>query len=315
VGVFSVALSIGLLVGWILVIVQNLSLTEEETLSSWLLVLGTLSFVVIITVLVLFSVFLAREIRMVNRQTRFLDSVTHELKTPLASLKLCLGTLDRDDLAATQESELREMMVDDVERLSIFIDDVLEAGRLSQPRQAHALENVALRELIERCADGLLSYYKQSREVIRILVPEDIVLQTDRAALGIVLKNLLDNALKYSIGLEHPVEITVEALLEERRLTLEVRDRGVGIPKRYLRKIYDRFFRAPEESVRVRHGTGLGLFVVSALVRILGGKLKIESEGVGKGTAARISFPAARSSSSKSLRQASEERNLEESRP
>lgn len=283
-GVVSVALSIALLVGWILVIVQDLSLI-------WLLALGSASFVVIITVLVLFSVFLVREIRMVNRQTGFVDSVTHELKSPLASLKLCLETLERDDLAPQQRIQLRQMMIDDVERLSIFIEDVIEASRVSHRRDGYSLERVLLSELVTSCAEGILRYYKQAPETIQIRIPADLTLATDKTALETVIKNVLDNAVKYSLGLNHPVEVTVEAELEVRHVRIRIRDQGVGILRQHQKRIFERFFRAPHESVRTRRGTGLGLFVVSSLVRMLGGKLQVSSEGLGRGTEVHIRVP------------------------
>ncbi len=287
-GILSVALSIGLLVGWILVIVQNLSLTA---LNSWILALGSASFVVIIAVLVLFSIFLVREIRMVNRQTGFIDSVTHELMSPLASLKLCLETLERDDLVPVQRVQLHQMMIDDVARLSIFIEDVIEASRLSHRREGYPLEDVLLKELVETCAEEIRRYYKQPREAIRVRVPPDLVLVTDKTALQTVIKNLLDNAVKYSMDLDHPVDVTVAADVDGSRARIRIDDRGVGIPVQHQRRIFERFYRAPHESVRARRGTGLGLFVVSALVRVLGGKVKVHSDGIGKGTCVEIDVP------------------------
>ncbi len=282
------ALSIGLLVGWILVIVRNLDLTAPY---SWLLALGIASFVVIITVLVLFSVFLVRESRMVNRQLGFIDSVTHELKSPLASLKLCLDTLERDDLASHQRVQLHQMMIDDVERLSIFIEDVIEASRLSHRWEGYALEDVLLAELVESCAEGIVRYYKQPPKAIQVDIPEDLTLVTGKTALETVLKNLLDNAVKYSMDLDRPVEVSVKAHIDGRRVRIQIHDRGVGIPRQHQGRIFERFFRAPHESVRARRGTGLGLFVVSALVRVLSGKVKIHSDGIGAGTSVQVDVP------------------------
>ncbi len=284
VGILAVALSIALLVGWILVIVQDRYLT-------WLLALGSASFVVVITVLVLFSVFLAREIRLVNRQSQFIDSVTHELRSPLASLKLCLETLARKDLPAGEGLRVRQMMTDDVERLSIFIDDVLEASRLSHSREGYSLEDVALRPLVANCVERVSRYYKQLPEAIRIKIPGDLVLVSDRVALEIVIKNLIDNALKYSLGEDRPVEVSIEARRVGDDVHVQIRDHGVGIPKKHQSRIFERFYRVPGEAGRARHGTGLGLFVAFSLVRILGGKLRAKSEGAGHGTTMHIRIP------------------------
>jgi len=290
-GIVSLGLSIALLVGWILVIVQYLYVTHETAQSTWLLVLGCVSFAVIITVLVLLSVFLLREIHMVNRQTRFIDSVTHELKSPLASLKLCLETLEREDLPGGQRRQFRRMMTDDVERLSIFIDHVLEVSRLSHGR-AHSLEEVPLADFLQSCADGILRYHKEKSEAILVRVPRDLVLLTDRTALEMVIKNLLDNAVKYSQGLDRPVEVTVDAQLEGPLVHIEIRDRGIGISRKHLKRIFDRFYRVPHEAVQARHGTGLGLYVVSMLVRLLGARLSAHSGGDGSGTIMRLSIPS-----------------------
>jgi signal transduction histidine kinase len=128
----AVALSIALLVGWTVVVARNESLAEDIAANTLLLITGAVALVVIMTVLVLFTLFLVREIREVRRQTSFIDSVTHELKSPLAALKLCLETLGRPDLPAPQHARLRLMMLDDVERLTAFIDRVLAANRFPE---------------------------------------------------------------------------------------------------------------------------------------------------------------------------------------
>jgi len=290
VGVFSVALSIALLVGWILIIVSTLSESEDVARHAWLLVLGCISFVVIITTLVLFSVFLAREIRLVNRQTRFIDSVTHELKSPLASLKLCLQTQERSDLSLDQHNELRQMMIDDVQRLSNFIDDVLEASQLSETRTRHAADEVDLGDLISKKAAEVIQSYKLPSDAIRTQVPVGLTLVTDCTAFETIVKNLLDNAVKYSLDLARPVEVNIDAHRRENHLLLSISDRGIGIPGKYVKRVFERFFRVPEEAVKTQHGTGLGLYVVSVLVRLLGGTLRAES-AVGQGTVMRILIP------------------------
>jgi signal transduction histidine kinase len=287
---FAVALSIALLVGWILIIASAISGSEEVARHAWLLVLGCISFAVIITTLVLFSVFLASEIRLVNRQTRFIDSVTHELKSPLASLKLCLQTQERADLSAEQRNDLHQMMVDDVVRLSNFIDDVLEASQISETRARHAADEVDLADLVTRQAAEVTRAYKLPSEAIRTRVPEALSLVTDRTALETIVKNLLDNAVKYSLDLERPVEVTVDAHRRARHIHVSIRDRGIGIPSKQMKRVFERFYRVPEEAVKKRHGTGLGLYVASLLVRILGGKLRAESN-TRQGTVMRIRIP------------------------
>ena len=288
-GSIAVPLAAALLVGWSVLLGQKIANAEDIAGNVWLLVLGAISFIVIMSVLVLLSIFLAREILEVRRQDSFIDSVTHELKSPLASLKLCLETLHRENLADEQREKLRRMMLHDVERLSSFIDDVLQASRLAHANAAMNAAEVDLAVVARACGENMAARYQIPEGAITVDVPPGMILSTDRAALEIVLKNLVDNAIKYS---ESAVDVTVRAFLDKRgRPTIEVTDRGVGIEPRHRKRIFHRFYRVDDESIRRRRGTGLGLFVVSALVRNLGGKIAAESAGAGKGTTMRVILP------------------------
>jgi signal transduction histidine kinase len=251
-------------------------------------VLGVLAFVVIMTVLVMFSIFLAREILEVRRQDGFIDSVTHELKTPLASIKLCLQTLEREGVPADKRAALQKMMHDDVDRLATFIDDVLQASRLSHDDVGMDVDEVQLAALARHCAEVVLSRHKAPPGAIDVRVDPSFVVYTDHAALEIVVRNLLDNAVKYS---RETIEVVVTARAEDRQCVIEVTDRGIGIAPKDLKRIFQRFYRVPEERVRARKGTGLGLFVVSALVRNLGGSVEAESKGPGEGATLRVRIP------------------------
>lgn len=286
----AVTLSVALLVGWTLLIARNQPLADDFVANTWLLVIGIVSLVVIMTVLVLFSVFLVREIREVRRQTSFIDSVTHELKSPLAALKLCLETLGRPDLPAPQHVRLREMMLDDIERLTGFIDRVLAATRLPTERSSVPLQEVSLAALARRCVAVVTRRAHQAEVGVKVEVPPDLMLMTDELALAAVLENLLDNAVKYS---QQVVDVELSARPGRKgQVVIEVRDRGIGIERADLRRVFERFYRAPNEDVRSRRGTGLGLFVVWTLVRSLGGKVTAESAGVGQGTTMRVVLPS-----------------------
>ena len=292
-GATGVPLSLALLVGWTLLIASRLAEADGGATEVWLLVLGAVSFVVVMAELVLFSIFLAREILEVRRQDSFIDSVTHELKSPLASIKLCLETLARAELGEGQREELRLMMLEDVDRLSSFIDDVLSASRIAHAYQTTqmSLSDVRLLELVESCVDSALHRHKLPDGAIEVDVPADLTLTTDEAAIALVIKNLLDNAVKYS---NEPARIRVlAARSEERAVRIEVIDEGIGIPPKQLKRVFNRFYRVESEIVRHRKGTGLGLFVVSALVRNLGGKVEAHSEGEGEGTTMRVILPSA----------------------
>jgi signal transduction histidine kinase len=241
------------------------------------------------SVLVMFTIFLAREILEVRKQDSFIDSVTHELKSPLASIKLCLQTLDREGIPEDKRERLRKMMMDDVDRLTSFIDDVLQASRLAHDDVVGmALEDVPLAALARHVVELVATRQKLPEGAITIAIPESLTVHTDRAAIEIVLRNLVDNAVKYS---RDPVRITVRAREDAKAIVLEVEDHGIGIPRAELKRIFQRFYRAPSDGVRKRKGTGLGLFVVSALVRNLGGAVEASSEGADRGSTFVVRLP------------------------
>lgn len=285
------ALSIVMLVGWILVMVQNFQLTKRYAENTWLLVAGIISLAAIISVLVLFSVFLVREILEVRRQTRFIDSVTHELRSPLASISLGIQTLERPGLDTEVAAEVRRRMRLDVERLSLFIEEVLDASRLDQGPTPLNVSDFDLRELVERAADVVARRHEVPPEHIEVEIDSGLALRTDQTALDTVVRNLLDNAIKYS---DRPPRVRVEARRDGDDLVIEVTDEGIGIPIGLTKRVFERFYRVPGEEVRSRRGTGLGLYVVHALVRGIGGRMTARSEGEGQGTTIHVTLPSNR---------------------
>lgn len=290
VGSVSVALAIAMLVAWILALVWS-DRVEGET---WLLVLGIISLSFIGLVLGGFMVMLVREMREVRRHTTFIDSVTHELKTPLSSLRLCLETLDRAGLSAEQVHSLRGMMRGDIDRLASFIDDVLVANRVG-PGMEHAAVMVPLRETVQRCADRALAVHHLGPEAVAIDVPADLTLRTDPTAVETIFLNLIDNALKYS---DPPVQVRVVARAVGPSVQVTVVDHGIGLTPADARRIFQRFYRVESEAVRRRKGTGLGLFVVAGLVRSLRGRISATSPGPGQGTSVMVQLPSAHADAS-----------------
>lgn len=290
-GSISVALTVALLIGWIYVILKNQELTQQWVANLWLLIAGIVSFAMILTVLVLFSVFLARQVLEIRRQSTFVDSVTHELRSPLASIRLGLETLGRNGLDRKQRENLREMMLDDVERLSAFVDDILEATRIEHGNRASTSSHVELAAVLERCVAAVTRRHKVPRDVVTLDVPDAMVLATDETALEVVVKNLLDNAIKYS---EDDPRVELRVHQTPAAVQIDVTDHGVGIPHHELRRVFERFYRVDSEEVRARRGTGLGLFVVKALVARIGGKLSAHSEGLGHGTTMTVRLRASK---------------------
>ncbi len=287
--VLSVLLTFAVLVGWILVIRQYQQVSKAIWSNYWLLAAGTVSLALIICVLVLFSVSLVRQILEGRRQQMFIDSVTHELKSPLASIKLCLETLGREGLSEDQRGGLRRMMLTDVERLSVFVDDILQSSRIAHGRHSQTWTVVDVTRLLESAVASIRARYELPEAAISMQAPRRLETFSDPTALEIILKNVLDNAVKYSRPAPQvAVEVTSPA---EGLLCILVRDNGIGIERNQLKRIFQRFHRAPDPRVNERSGSGLGLYVVHRLVRNLGGRIRAESAGRDQGTTMRIELP------------------------
>ena len=287
-GVMSVGLTIALLVGWTLLLVKIRDLTGDGIGSITLLVVGIISYAIIMSAVVLLVLYVIRQLQEVRRQDSFIDSVTHELKTPLASIRLGLETLERKELNDDQREQFRSMMLKDVDRLSAFIDDVLEASRLVHGQRSLSVGDVVLKDAVVHCAQTTADRYGLDPALIQVEVPTALSVRTDASALDVILRNLIDNAIKYSDGTPN---VRVAAVRNAGRVSLSVEDHGIGIPAGFKRRVGQRFFRVPTEAVRTRRGTGLGLFVVTALVRSLGGHVSITSPGPGLGTRVDLTLP------------------------
>jgi signal transduction histidine kinase len=287
----TVLMTLALLIGWILVIRENLPLTHAFAINRWLLAGGVASFVLVMSVLVLFSVSLVGEILESRRQQMFIDSVTHELKSPLASIKLCLDTLARPELSGVQQTELRNMMLSDVERLTVFVDDILQASRIAHRRRSQTWTVVDVTQLLTQAMTSLRARYALDPHVFSLAAPPSVEIFTDPTALEIIIKNVLDNAVKYSSGTPR-VHVDMQRL-ETGHLGITVRDQGIGVDRNQLKRIFKRFHRAPDPLVNERSGSGLGLYVAYRLARNLGGRIQAESAGPGQGTTMRIRLPMA----------------------
>jgi signal transduction histidine kinase len=289
VSTITVVLTVALIVGWLVVVSLNKSLGGAFWSNRWLVAGGIVSLVIVMSVVLMFSIFLMREILEVRRQQTFIDSVTHELKSPLASIKLCLDTLARDELSESQREHLRQMMLTDVDRLSIFMDDILEASRIAHGRRTQLWTTVNIPELVRRSVEGIQKRYNLADEAVRVDMPNDLTITTDPTALETVLKNLLDNAVKYSPA---PPRIAVSVRPDDQgQVEISVTDQGIGIAKSDLKRIFRRFYRIPSDEVYARSGTGLGLYVVAALVRNMGGHIEAHSEGPQRGASMCVRLP------------------------
>ncbi|HLM82178.1 MAG TPA: HAMP domain-containing sensor histidine kinase [Terriglobales bacterium] len=259
--------------------------------------LGVIFFGAIVAGLVLNTIFLVREIRRNEQHDSFINAVTHELKTPITSIRLYLQTLQRRDVEEAQRREFYEFMLQDTDRLQYTVEQVLKAGEAAQkksPRQRSPVEfNTLVRECMElarvrhhlQAAD--LDYRESSSLSVQNVNRAQVL--GDPEELRTAVSNLLDNAVKYSPDGVH-ISVELDASNEE-RVVLRVRDCGVGIPERELKRIFKRFYRVAQRSLSQVKGTGLGLFIVRSIARKHGGRVFAQSEGTGKGTTVTLELP------------------------
>ena len=283
-GACLVTLAIALNVGWILLNWRQVAL----------LVLGIIFFAVIITGLVLNTTFLIREIRRNERHDAFINAVTHELKTPIASIRLYLETLKKRGVDEAQRQKFYDVMLGDNDRLLQTVEQVLQAGRVGHRRRRLNDSTFDLAEVVRECLDLARIRYHLSDGALQYA--ESLDGQRARVAgdadeLRAVISNLLDNAVKYS---DRKAHVSVEvATLDAKRVAVRIADKGIGIPSAQLKRIFKRFYRVPGRFMARVKGTGLGLFIVRSIVERHGGRVFAESAGLGRGSMFTIQLPRA----------------------
>ncbi len=253
-----------------------------------MLAVGSTFLVLLLVGVVMYLWLSIKSIRLNQRQSNFIDSVTHELKSPLASLKLCLQTLSRRQLPPQQQSDLQRFMLDDVQRLDQLIDHLLDTARLDQGPVETPVEDIEMAALLERCVQTVCQRYHLPPETIRRQF-EPAWVRARPADLEIVFRNLLDNAVKYA-GREP--EVGVELAGRDGRVLVRVSDNGSGISAALRRKIFGRFVRLGNELERSKPGTGLGLYLVRTLVKRMQGKIRVSGRSPQPGTVFEVDLPA-----------------------
>ena len=257
-----------------------------------LLLLGVPSFAVLIGGLVLNTTFLIREIRKSEQHDAFIHAVTHELKTPLASINLYLQTFQQRDLASDTQHDLIDTMLEDSERLQRTIDQILMAGKTGDARRVDNPTEVDVSDLVGECVALAGKRHHLENGEVRLVdqvPPGAFVVKGDRGELVAAVTNLVDNAVKYS---GDRVKVGVEvARLGARRVGINVRDQGIGITRHELKRVFRRFYRLPAALRSRVRGTGLGLSIVRAVARRHGGRVYAESRGAEQGSTFTLELP------------------------
>jgi len=256
------------------------------------MVIGIPFFALLIAGVTLNTIFLVREVRRNERHDAFLSAVTHELKTPIASIHLYLETLQRRHVDDAQRAEFYSRMLADSERLLATVEQVLKAGEVGQRARPGVRASVDMRELVEESIRTTVSRHHLDEKTISLRVDETplpMLVRGDHDELQTALLNVLGNAVKYSpSGAGICVALSVE---NNTWVRISVTDQGIGIPSAHLKRIFRRFYRVPSRSVLRTKGTGLGLYLVRTIARQHGGDATAESEGEGRGATVSLQLP------------------------
>jgi signal transduction histidine kinase len=281
--VLLVAGAISLNIGWIVITAESARLR--------VLVFGIITFGLIIAGLIVYTVFLVLEIRRNEDHDTFINSVTHELKTPIASIRLYLETLQSRALNDEQRRGFYDVMLADADRLNRTVEQVLRAGVASQKPKVIARAPVDMSVLARECMDLAVARHHLQPGAIALESHDEgpLMVRGDAEELRTSLTNLLDNAVKYS---SDAVRVTVSvAAPSPDTVWVRVQDRGVGIPRKQLKRIFRRFYRVQMRGLKQVKGTGLGLYIVRSIARAHGGRVFAQSEGEGRGATFTLELP------------------------
>jgi signal transduction histidine kinase len=281
--VLLVAGAISLNIGWIVITAESARLRE--------LVFGIITFGLIIAGLIVYTVFLVLEIRRNEDHDTFINSVTHELKTPIASIRLYLETLQSRALNDEQRRGFYDVMLADADRLNRTVEQVLRAGVASQKPKVIARAPVDMSALARECMDLAVARHHLQPGAIALESHDEgpLMVRGDAEELRTSVTNLLDNAVKYS---SDAVRVTVSvAAPSPDTVWVRVQDRGVGIPRKQLKRIFRRFYRVQMRGLKQVKGTGLGLYIVRSIARAHGGRVFAQSEGEGRGATFTLELP------------------------
>ena len=279
-GICLITLAVALNVGWILLNYQEIAL----------LIFGMIFFALIITGLVLNTIFLVREIRRNEQHDAFLNAVTHELKTPIASIRLYLETLNSRDVSEEKRREFYNIMLADSNRLLSTVEQVLQASRTREKDRILNVSEIPLAQLLRESIEIIRTRYELEETAISFSEKSgEIKIPGDEAELQTVFVNLLDNAVKYS---GEDVKITLRLRNpNDKNVEIRIKDEGIGLNEADMKRIFKRFYRVPNLSTQKVKGTGLGLNIVRAIIKKHGGRIRAESKGEGKGTTFVVRLP------------------------
>jgi signal transduction histidine kinase len=253
-----------------------------------ILATGTILLAGVLGCVIAYLTLTVKAVNLNRRQSNFIDAVTHELKSPIASLKLYLQTMARRSVDQQQQQDFHKIMLEDVERLDSLINHLLEAASIERKVEPDTKEKVRLDQLLEECGSAICIRYRVPSETVEIDSPE-VTVRSELVQLEILFRNLIDNAVKYG-GSPPQVQVRVKPD-SDHRVTVSIVDNGAGIPANQRRKVFGRFIRLGNELERSTPGTGLGLYLVRNVLKAINGTIRVTDREPGCGTEFEVTLP------------------------
>jgi signal transduction histidine kinase len=274
-------INIALMVVWIILAARQ---------SYWgTLTIGTIAFSLVLIGLSIYLFLTIKERQLSRRQINFVDSVTHELKSPIASLRLYLETLQMRSLEPTKRSEFYHVMDVELKRLDDMINQLLQVARLDAIGKNTEVEDFRLQELLQDCAKSTSELHRLPCEEVFEIQVEPVIVSAPPLVLEMIFRNLLDNAVKY--GGTEPRVWVASSVERAGWVEISISDNGAGVPPEIRSNIFKLFFRGEDELQRTTKGTGVGLYVAHTLVAKLRGKVAVDDRADGRGSTFKIELP------------------------
>jgi signal transduction histidine kinase len=256
---------------------------------NWVILLeGCFLMIVILGGVLLIFVFWGKQARLNRLQSNFVSSVSHELKSPLASIQLYLETMKLQKVSPEETQDFVDMMLTDTERLSSLIDNILEASGADPKGLKLHFQSVELRSFLDEVMEGHQRRFAEKGMQVHLEIQDCSPLQLDKRAMKMVFNNLIGNALRYS---PEGSSFTIRVKENGKFCDIDFIDSGIGLSERDCKKVFGKFFRVQNKETQNIEGAGLGLYLTREIVKNHKGKIKAASEGQGKGATFTVSLP------------------------
>ena len=260
-----------------------------DTDLNWVILLqGCFLMIVILGGVLLIFVFWGKQARLNRLQSNFVSSVSHELKSPLASIQLYLETMKMHKVSQEETQEFVDMMLTDTERLSNLIDNILEASGADPKGLRLHFQNVELKPFLDEVLEGQQRRLAEKRIQVDLDIQDCPPLRIDKRAMKMVFNNIIGNALRYS---QEGGSLTIRVRKKEKFCDIDFIDSGIGLSEKDCKKVFGKFYRVQNKETYNIEGAGLGLYITREIVKNHKGKIEAFSAGQGQGTTFTVSLP------------------------